>query len=67
MSQPEILISRKAAAERAKVHPRTIDMWRSTGKIKTYRDGRKRIWLDPEEIDKMGTVQIVPVQQGAAE
>lgn len=61
-TQPEILISRQQAAARAGVKIRTIDYWRHHRKITTYKDGRGRIWIDPQEIDDLMRPQ--PVSSG---
>lgn len=49
---PKNLITRKAAADRAKVHPRTIDNWRAQGHLTTYRSRRYFVMIDPAELDR---------------
>lgn len=64
---PENLITRTQAAERAGVHPATIDRLRKAGKLKTYRVlGRREIHVDPAELDRL-VLTVVPAQkQGAS-
>jgi excisionase family DNA binding protein len=54
---PGNLISRQDAADRAGVGIRTVDHWRRTGKISTYRDGLGHVRLDPEEVDDLLAVK----------
>jgi len=48
---PGPLITRQEAARRVGVTVRTVDYWRRTEKITTYKDGRGRVMVDADEID----------------
>lgn len=66
---PENLITRKQAADRAGVSPRTIDRWRRMALLTTYRRlvGPAVVLVDPVELDALQkTVQAVPAQRTAA-
>lgn len=67
---PQNLITRKQAADRAGVDPRTVDNWRRAGLLTTYtkRGSRTLVWLDAEELESLiQPVQVVPAQrQGAS-
>jgi hypothetical protein len=52
---PEILIDRRQAAARIGVHIRSIDYYLRVRKLTKYRDGRNRVWIDPEELDALIT------------
>ncbi len=58
------LITRKQAAERAGVHPRTIDRYRALGLLTTYEriGSQERVWIDREELEEL----IKPVQKTGA-
>jgi predicted site-specific integrase-resolvase len=53
------LITRRGAADRAGVDVRTVDYWRRTGKLTEHRDGRGRVWVEVEELDRL--LKPVPV------
>lgn len=58
------LITRVQAAARAGVSPRTIDNWRKEGLLTTYtRRGSTvaRVLIDQDELDRVTSVQPVPV------
>jgi hypothetical protein len=57
--RPKIPLTRNEAAARAGVQPRTIDYWRRTKKITTFKDGRGHVWLDAEEIDALSEIKPV--------
>jgi hypothetical protein len=48
---PGPLITRQEAARRVGVTVRTVDYWRRTEKITTYKDRRGRVMVDADEID----------------
>ena len=57
------MISRRQAAAQLGCHIRTIDYYLRVKKITKYRDGRSRIWIDPEELNALITP--VPVVESA--
>lgn len=65
---PRKLITRKQAADRARVNPRTIDRWRRLGLLTTYthRGLAVTVWLDPDELDRLLS-PVVPAQRQAAD
>lgn len=48
---PENLITRKEAADRAGVDVRTVDYWRGRGRLTTYRTRGRHVRIDPAELD----------------
>jgi len=48
---PENLITRKQAADRAGVDVRTVDYWRRVGKLTTYRTRGHHVRIDPAQLD----------------
>ena len=48
---PENLITRRQAATRAGVDVRTVDYWRTRGKLTTYRTRGRHVRIDPAELD----------------
>jgi len=64
---PKNLITRDQAAERAGVHPATIDRLRKAGKLATYRRlGNRAVLIDQDALDAL-TLQVVPAQRTAAQ
>lgn len=65
---PEDLITRADAAERAGVNPRTIDNWRRAGLLSTYakRGGDARIYVSATEVDRQTAYQKVPAQRSGS-
>lgn len=54
MTEPNLkMITRTTAARRAGVSLRTIDRWLSSGGLVKYTDGRKRVLVDQDEVDRM--------------
>jgi hypothetical protein len=50
------LVSRKKAAEIAGVHERTVDYWRRTEKLTTYRERGFYVMIDLNELEEfLGT------------
>jgi excisionase family DNA binding protein len=56
-----VWLTRKHAADRAGVHPRTIDYWRKTGRLTTHRTGTGAVRIDQQELDDLTSVR--PEQQ----
>lgn len=52
---PEVLISRRQAADRLGCHIRSIDYYLNTRKLTRYKDGRNRVGIDPAELDRLST------------
>lgn len=50
--QGRTLISRREAADIAGVHIRTIDFWRRTGKLRTYRERNYHPRFDKAELEQ---------------
>jgi len=50
---PDVLISRRDAADRLGCHIRSIDYYLNTRKLTRYKDGRGRVGIDPEELDRL--------------
>lgn len=50
---PEILLTRRQAADRLGCHIRSIDYYLNTEKLTRYKDGRNRVGIDPEELDRL--------------
>jgi len=50
---PDVLISRRDAADRLGCHIRSIDYYLNTRKLTRYKDGRGRVGIDPEELDEL--------------
>lgn len=46
------MITRAAAARRAGVSVRTVDRWLSSGALIKYADGRGRVLVDQDEVDR---------------
>lgn len=61
---PEDLITRKQAADRAGVTPRTVDNWRRGGLLTTYtkRGSRTLVWVSAADVDTLTRAQAVPAQ-----
>lgn len=55
-------ITRIQAADRAGVNVRTVDLWFRSGKLTRHRDGRGRIWVEVEELERM--LRPLPVTVG---
>lgn len=51
----ETKITRIEAAARARVNVRTLDYWRRTGRLKSHTDGRGKVWVEVEELDRFLT------------
>jgi predicted site-specific integrase-resolvase len=49
------MITRAAAARRAGVSVRTVDRWLASGGLIKYVDGRGRITVDEDEVDRLLT------------
>ncbi len=67
---PQNLITRKQAADRAGVHPRTIDRYRRSGLLKTYtfRGLQTTVWIDAEELDVLlHPAVLIPAQKQGAD
>jgi phage terminase Nu1 subunit (DNA packaging protein) len=63
---PQNLITRKQAASRAGVDPRTVDNWRRAGLLTTYtkRGSRTLVWIDADQLDSLTRPQpVVPAQR----
>lgn len=48
-------ISVNEAADRAHVHDRTVRRWFREDKLTRHKDGRGRVWVDPEELARLTT------------
>ena len=66
---PDDLITRKQAADRAGVTPRTVDNWRRAGLLTTYtkRGSQTLVWVSAAQVDTLTVAQVVPVQRTAAD
>lgn len=50
---PEILLTRRQAADRLGCHIRSIDYYLNVRKLTRYKDGRNRVGIDPAELDRL--------------
>jgi hypothetical protein len=64
---PDDLITRKQAAERAGVTPRTVDNWRRAGLLTTYtrRGSQSTVWVSAAAVDQLTVATVVPAQRGS--
>lgn len=51
----ETLLSRRQAHEKTGVPMRTLDHWLANGRLTKYVDGRRRVGIDPDELDRVLT------------
>lgn len=51
----EDMIDRKEARKRLGCTMQTVDNYLANGKLTRYKDGRGRVWIDPEEVDQLLT------------
>jgi excisionase family DNA binding protein len=51
------MITRRQAADRAGVNVRTVDLWCRNGKLTGHKDGRGRVWVKEEELNRLLTPQ----------
>lgn len=51
------MINRKTARERLGCTMQTVDNYLNSGKLTRYKDGRGRVWIDPDEVDQL----LIPV------
>lgn len=49
------LITRKIARERLGCTMQTVDNYLSSGKLTRYKDGLGRVWIDPDEVERLLT------------
>lgn len=52
---PDVLITRRQAADLLGVHINSIDYYLNTDKLTRYKDGRGRVGIDPAEVDRLIT------------
>lgn len=58
------LIRPEGAARRAGVSVPTIRRWIREGKLRKYQDGRRRVWVDGNAVDRLSTPQPEPTGAG---
>lgn len=63
MPQDDDFITVAGAARLARVSQGTIRRWLTEGKITKYVDGRKRVWVDRNQVLKL--IKRVPETNGA--